>query len=199
MLFRFVLLVVGSALYIASRTSARVRSQLARDLSIVVASTDGVARTFTVRARRFSSRAGGGADPVCRIVFRTAAIGARIFLARDTVGRIVRGLGDGDVVCDGDPAFILWFYELTMGLVRPRPPRKPMPDGYTAPDPRNKVADRITREPVASAIDPRWAEAIAQREHLLIWEVGVGAELSGKFKRHQVVSSVPDVLPESES
>ncbi len=196
MTFRLVLWTIGALLAAASRVSDRVRSQLARDLTLVIRSRDGVARSYSVRGRRISSSAGDAADAACVVTFHTAAIGAQIFVAPDAIGRIVGGCESGEVECRGDVAIVLWFYELTIGLM-PWPTRKAhvYPDAYTAPDPGMKAADRITREPAVAALDPAFTRAMTQRDKLEIWQVGRGAAPSGKVKHHSIVVDVP--VPES--
>ena len=108
---------MGVLLAVASRSSARVRSQLGRDVVLVVGSRDGPARSFIVRDRQVSSRAGAARGARCTLRFRSAAMGTRILLAPNAIDRIVDGLAAGDVECDGQAAYVLWFYELVMGLV----------------------------------------------------------------------------------
>ena len=81
MFFRIFLLLIGLALSLGSRISPRVRSQLSRDTVFVTESLDSVSRNFTVRDRRITSHSGVSPDAACVVRFRTAAIGARIFLA----------------------------------------------------------------------------------------------------------------------
>jgi hypothetical protein len=71
-----------------------------------------------------------------------------------------------------------------------------MPDAYIAPNLAGKVADRITREPAVDALDPAWTEAAAQREKLILWQVGRGAPVYGKSKNFKPVIDVE--VPSSE-
>ncbi len=188
MLFRVLLWVVGVSLSLASRFSPRVQSQLSRNMAIVIESKDGVSRNFIVLDRRIYSSTGPVANVVCRICFRTGSIGVRVFLASDAIGQIVDGFGSGDVKCDGQAALVLWFYELTMGLLPwRRIHREAWPQSYIAPSTNLKASSRIIREPYSDTLDPAWSDAALQREKLEIWKVGVGAEPSGKPKNHKIV------------
>lgn len=187
-LLRLLLWVVGVSLSLASRTSPRVQSQLSRNMTIVLGSKDGISRSFTVNDRRIDSSAHPAENVVCAIRFRTGSIGVRIFLASDAIGQIVDGLGTGDVECDGEAALILWFYELTMGLLPWRGIRtEAWPQSYIAPRSDLKASSRIIREPFIDALDPEWKDAVLQREKLEIWKVGAGAEPSGKLVNHKIV------------
>lgn len=197
MSLRVLLWSIGALLAIASRLSERVRAQLARDLTLVVAAGGGVARSYVIAGRGVSSRPGVSGDALCTLRFRTAATGTRILLAPDAVSRIVSGLGTGEVECDGEAAIVLWFYELVMGLnLFRRKPREAWPGSCVAPDPTLKASDRIVREPPVNRLDAEWLDAHAQREKLLIWQVGRGAPVAGKFTRHRIV--VPLSLPADE-
>ena len=192
--FRIVLWTLGVLLAAGSRASARVRSQLGREFALVVESADGVARTYFIEKRRVSSRSGATPGARCTLRFRTAAIGTAILLASNAADRIFDGLRSGDVECEGQAAYVLWFYQLAMGLnPLQRRPRQTWPDAYVVHDPGRKAAKRITREPAVDELDPSWSAAHRQREKLLLWEVGRGAEPSGVFTRHRiVVDPAPD-------
>jgi hypothetical protein len=194
MLLRLILLSIACQLALASRFNKRVRTQLARDMTVVIRSDDGVARSFLIHARQISSQTGATPNATCILTFRSASLGARILLAPDAIGRIVVGLGSGTVQCQGDAAIVLWFYQLIMGLVPGmRAKAKSYPDGYIAANPNLKAADRITREPAVAALDASAHKAQAGREGLMIWQVGSGAEVSGKVVNHQIVVDVPDM------
>ena len=186
--FRILLWSIGVLLWTASRTSGRVQSQLSRDMLFSVGTEDGVWRTYQFANRRISSRAGASDKALLTLIFRTGDIGFRILLASNTIDQLVDGLGTGDVVCKGEAAHVLWFYELIMGL-KPwqRPKLETWPDSYTEPNLNHKVADRIKREPVTAELDPNWQEAFAQREKTILWRVGRGATPEGKFKEHRIV------------
>ena len=188
MFFRIILLVVGLALSLGSRLSPRVRSQLSRDMIFVLESLNGVSRSFVVRGRRVSSHSGVSADAVCTLRFRTSAIGASIFLAKDAIGQLINGFGSLDVECKGEAAHVLWFYELAMGLLPwRRKTREVWPQSYAKPDLSHKSSSRIIREPAINSLDSAWLDAAEQRDKLVIWQVGQGAVPPGKMKSHKIV------------
>ena len=192
MVFRLVLWLIGALLWIASRTSSRLRLQLARNVRLAVVSKDGVARTYVFRNRHASSHSGVADDASCTIIFQTAAQGARIFLAEDAIKRIVDGLARREVEVKGEATIVLWFYEMVMAYVPwSKSGSSAMPNGYVAPDPNGKVADRITREPAVEQLDPNWRGANEQRENLVIWQVGKGADVPRKPVNFKHVVDVP--------
>lgn len=192
MIFRLVLWSAGVLLTFASRISPRLRGQLARNMTVCISSRDGVARSYVFRNRRVSSHAGLEPDAHCTVTFQTATEGAWIFLAPDCIAQVVNGLGLRQIELQGDPTSVLWFYEMVMAYVPGRTRRSHvMPDAYIAPNPSGKVADRITREPAVDALDPDWTEAAAQREKLILWQVGRGAPVYGKSKNFKPVVDVP--------
>lgn len=200
MSLRVVLWVIGAALAVGSRVSGTVRARLGRDMTFVVASRDGVARSYVMRNRRVSSHAGAASNARCTLWFRDAPTGTRILLAANTIDQIVDGFGNGEVECDGQAAVVLWFYELVMGLNPLKfPPRDVWPDSYVAHDPARKAADRITVEPPVSALDSDRDLARAQREHIILWQVGRGAEPAGRFKRHRIAVDMRDAGAETTS
>ena len=200
MTFRLVLWAAGVLLALASRTSSRLRAQLARDMTICIGSRDGVARSYIFHNRRVSSHPVLTPGAHCMVMFQTAAEGVRIFLAPDCIALVVDGLALKKIELQGDPTSVLWFYEMVMAYV-PGRSRRPqvmhvMPDAYVTPNLDGKVADRITREPAVDALDPAWTEAAAQREKLILWQVGCGAPVYGKSKNYKPVIDVD--VPSSE-
>ena len=193
MLFRLILWSIGLLLAVGSRCNARVQTQLSRDMTVVLASSDGVARSYVISARRISSHAGSAANASCGLTFDSASAAARIFLANDAIGQIIGGLGAGTIQCRGNAAIVVWFYQLTMSLAPgPRPRRQAWPDAYVAHNPDGLVASRITREAAVAALDPDWTGAATQREKLMIWQVGCGAPVTGKVVDHKIVAEVPE-------
>jgi len=195
MTFRIILWTIGALLSIASRTNGRLRAQLTRDITVTFATRDGVARSYVIRGRRVSSHPGTDASASCIVTFNSAAQGSRVFVAADAIGRIVEGFASREIELQGDATVVMWFYEMTMGLVPWRSPQpKVMPDAYVAHNPNSKVAGRITREPAVRELDPGWAAALSQREKLLMWRVAAGAPIEGKMTNHKLVV---DVTPQS--
>ena len=192
MVFRLVLWSVGRLLALASRISARLRAQLTRDMSVSIGSRDGVARSYVFRDRRVSSHTGLEQAAHCTLLFQTAAEGAQIFLAPDCIAQVVKGLASKEIELQGDPTSVVWFYEMVMAYVPGYVQRSHvMPNAYVAPNLKGKAADRITREPAVEALDPTWTGAVAQREKLIMWEVGQGAPVPGKSKNFKAVIDVP--------
>ena len=195
--FNALLWVIGLLLWVSSRLSHRVQSQLSRDMKLSIGSEDGIWRTYEFAGRRATSHSGAATDALLTLRFRTGDIGFRILLATDTINQLLEGFGSRDVDCRGEAAVVLWFYELVMGL---KPWRQhsmeEWPDSYTQPNNAFKGSDRIIREPAAEYLDPDWLEAHEQREKTLIWQVGRGAMPAGKFRQHRIVI---DLDPEQDT
>ena len=192
MVFHGVLWVISVLLAVASRTSARLRKQLTRDMSVCIGSRDGVSRSYVFRDRRVSSHVGIEPDAHCTLILPTAAEGVHILLAPDCLAQVVSGMALKEIELKGDPTSILWFYEMVMAYVPGYVQRSHvMPDAYVVPNLKGKASDRIIREPVAEALDPAWTNAVAQREKLMMWQVGHGAEVPGKSVHFKPVLDVP--------
>jgi hypothetical protein len=73
-----------------------------------------------------------------------------------------------------------------------------MPDAYIAPNLNGKVANRITREPAVEALDTAWTEASAQRDKIILWQVGRGAPVYGKSKNYKPVIDIDVDVASSE-
>ncbi|MGR8950213.1 MAG: hypothetical protein ACU84Q_19385 [Gammaproteobacteria bacterium] len=192
--FRILLWSIGMLLWIASRTSVRLRSQLSRDMTVSVGCEDGVWRSYRIANRRVSSFAKVDEDALLMLSFKTADLGFQVLLAPDAINRILDGFSDGEIVCRGEAAHVLWFYELIMGL-KPwrRKPQEVWPDSYTKPNYAHKVSSKIIREPVTDAVDPTWQEAHEQRAKTILWRVGRGATPEGKFKQHRIVINQAEI------
>lgn len=199
MAFRLLLCLIGWLLWLSSRVSPRVRAQITREMTVSIASRDGIARTYLFHARRVSSHDGVAPAPDLYLTVPSAAAGVQILLAPDAVRRIVQGLSSKVFELKGLPAHLLWFYELVVGHLPWRKPRHmSLPGDYVAPDPNGRVASRITREPAQSALDPHLRSAHDQREKLDIWRVAHGAPAPGAFTNYRHVVDVPnDWTPKS--
>jgi len=146
MFFRVVLWSLGALLSVASRFDSRLRAQITRDMTAVVASRDGISRSYIFRNRRVSSHAGATPNPTLLLTFATPADGARILTAPDAVLRIVRGLAAKEIDLVGMPAHVLWFYEMAMGYVPWRRKRYHVaPNAYVAPDFNSVIAEHSFR------------------------------------------------------
>jgi len=163
------LVVLGLLLKVANRTSPRFRAQVTTDLVLEITAGGGCAHHYRFRAadRSVSSRTGRAAGPTdLSLNFESAALGFRTLSRPDAIGRLVRLAQAGRVRYTGNATYALWFWGLTrmvLPLGRQRPLREPLPGALCAPDPRSKVAGRITREPVAAELDPGWVGAHTAR------------------------------------
>ena len=192
MLFRIVLWGIGTLLVITSRVHARCQGQLTRDMTITVASRDGIARSFVFRNRRVSSHAGRSEDASMILTFPSASVGVQVLLARNAVLQICRGLTAKEIDLIGAPARVLWFYEMVIHYLPWRRPRyHKAPNAYIAHDPNSKAADRITREPAVQELDPGWTAAIAQREKTDIWRVAKGDLSPGRVPGFRYLAEIP--------
>lgn len=192
MIFRMILWSIGALLAVTSRIHVRTRAQIARDMTLTVAARGGAARSFVFRNRRVSSHRGHAADASMILTFASPAAGARILLAEDAVGQIVRGLCSRDIALVGMPAHVLWFYEMVIGYLPWRRKRYHVaPHAYVMPDADSKVADRITREPPREELDPAWSAAHTQREKMEMWQVGKGSLSRGRIPGFAYIVDVP--------
>jgi hypothetical protein len=181
MIFRILLWCVGIELAIACRLSSRLRGQLTRTMNITINAKDEVGRSYLFADRQVTSIRGLVPGPSFVLTFDSAAQGVRILLAGNAIELIVAGLARRVVEVQGDPTGVLWFYEMVFGFLPWRKtPRVDPPHAYVVPDPNGKVADRITREPVAESLDLNWTNAVRRREKLVMWEVGQGAPVPNK-------------------
>ena len=181
-MFRLLLWSIGVLLFILSRTSTRMRNQIAKDFGITVASKEGVARTFLFYNRKARSIPGCDSKAVLTITFTTGWQAVRILLAKDGVGKVIDGLASGSISYEGDLPYLLWFYEMIIAYVPwlNRSVHKTMPNNYSIPDSTTKTGKKIIREPAVQKLDPNWKNALSQREKILLWSVGKGGEIEGK-------------------
>lgn len=187
MLFRLLLASLGIALSLASRMSGRVAGQLSRDMTIVLWSKN-IARAFIIKNRKISSTTSIPAEAKLKVGFSTPMVGVRIFLASNTIDQIVDGFGNGEVICEGEAAHLLWFYQLAVGLLPGHINKQEhWPDSYTEPNYEHKASDRIIREPALEMLDPACTDAHLQREKTILWQVGRGRTPWGKVVDHQIV------------
>jgi hypothetical protein len=181
-LLRVLLAVLGVLLRVGRRLSARMRAQLTTDLVLEIRSGDGVAHHYVFRGadRSVASHRGKFAGPTdLTLTFKTATLGFTTLIRTDAVGKIVQLALADRVRYTGNAAYALWFWGLTRMVVplgRQRPLKENLPGALAAPDPSSKVAGRITREPVATALDPAWPAAHSARDEMALMQGTAGKE-----------------------
>jgi hypothetical protein len=169
--FKTLLRVLGILMARASRKNTWFRSQINRDMTIEVTSSDGIAHhyMFTRSTRRVESMPGPATAPTVSVRFDTAGQGLRDLVDPHAVSRIVNGALDGRVVITGNAALLLWFWGLTRIVIpygRTRCRSGPIDGALTEPNLSSSVHGQIVREPIAHEIDPTWEAAMAARETL---------------------------------
>jgi hypothetical protein len=176
MALRILLGLVGVLLSIASRLIGGVRAAITRDLVVEIATGDGVAHHYVFRDHMMTSSAGSASSPDCVLRFATSGQALQTFLSRRAISKLYQGLVDGSITIQGNPFRVLWFYDLTQWVVplAARPSWGTPPRAYKEPSDTVPWAKRITREPVASELDPTWERAARQRAKLKMMRVAAG-------------------------
>ena len=167
---------LGALLSIASWLIGGVRAAITRDMVVEIATADGVAYHYVFRDRTVSSYPGSATTPDCVLRFATTGQALETFLSRQAVSKLYQGLVDGSVTIQGNPFHVLWFYDLTQWVVpiAARPSWGTPPGAYKEPSNTVPWAKRITREPVATELDPKWEAAVRQRAKLKMMRVAAG-------------------------
>jgi hypothetical protein len=183
-LLRVLLAALGVLLTIGCRVSERFRQQITRDLVIEVSSTDGAAHHYVFRRanRSVSSRLGRAPSSDLALNFDSGLLGFRTLIRPDAIGEIHRLLLGRRATYTGNATYVLWFWGLTRmvlpyGLEK-RVPGDGFPGALTAPNPSSKVHDRVTREPVATELDPTWTAAHAARDRMPMVRGSRGDEIA---------------------
>jgi hypothetical protein len=176
MALRILLAALGMLLSIASRALGSTRAAITRDIVVGIETKDGVAHRFIFRDRTMTSASGSAPAADCVLRFATSSQALATLLSRHAVTRLYEGLLDGSVTIEGNPFQVLWFYDLTQWVVplAARPSWTAPPGAYTAPSTTVPWAERITREPVATELDPTWEDAARQRAKLKMMRVATG-------------------------
>lgn len=122
MKFRFILWAMGLLMARASRRNPAFAQQLAgKDLVFQLQTLDGsVARHFTVKDQRVSSRSGRVAEPAFAIVFKDAAYGFATLQAKNKQLAFMQGIQNKDIRVEGNTGLVMWF----QGLMKYLLPRK---------------------------------------------------------------------------
>ena len=189
MRFKLLLFFLGLILSVASRLSARLRGQLSRDMTVIIASYDGVARAFTVLDRKIStfeyvfpprrrSRCTLGprlsvsaySSPPMRLT-KSSTASAQAMLCARARQRIYCGSMN-----------LRWAYYpgvrslSTFGQIHiPRPIKT------------TKSPTALFANPRSRSLDPASLDGHKQREKTILWGVGRGATPWGKVKGHKIV------------
>ena len=176
MALRLLLAILGISLSIGSRLLAGMRAAITRDLVIEIATLDGVARHYVCRNRTMNSVSGSHPSPDCALRFATSKQALLTLTSRRATNRLYAGLVDGSITISGNPFHALWFYDLTQWVIplAARPSWATPPGRYVKPNTTAAWAKRVTREPVATELDPRWTDAALQRAKLKMMRVVAG-------------------------
>jgi hypothetical protein len=125
MKFRLLLWMLGLLMGKASRNNPAFQQQLAdRELVFQLQTLDGkVARYYTVKNQRISSRSGVYPTPAFAIVFKDAAYGFATLQAKNKQLAFMTGVQDKSIQIKGNPALVIWFQGL-MKYLKPKKPKK---------------------------------------------------------------------------
>jgi hypothetical protein len=176
MALRLLLAVLGTLLSAASRRIGGIRAAITRDLVIGIETGDGVAHRLVFRARAMTSRSGGVPAADCTIRFANSRQALAALTSRNAMSRIYGGVLDGTVGIEGNPFHAMWFYDLTQWVVplAARPTWSTPPGAYVEPNTIAAWAKRVTREPAAAELDPKWEGAARNRAKLKMMRVVAG-------------------------
>ena len=121
MTFRFLLWAMGLLMARASRNNPAFAQQLKdKDLVFQLQTLDGkVARHFTVKNQRVSSKAGPVAAPAFTIAFKDSAYGYATMQAKNKQLAFMQGIQDRHIQIKGNPALVMWF-QGAMKYLKPR-------------------------------------------------------------------------------
>jgi hypothetical protein len=122
MKFRFLLWALGLLMARASRKNPAFEQQLAgKDLIFQLQTLDGsVARHFTVKNQRITSRRGTAPEPAFAIVFKDAGYGFATLQAKNKQLAFMQGIQDKHIQIKGNTGLVMWF----QGLMKYLMPRK---------------------------------------------------------------------------
>lgn len=122
MKFRFLLWSLGLLMARASRKNPAFEQQLqGKDLVFQMQTLDGkIARHFTVKDQRISSKGGMHPQPAFAIAFKDAAYGFATLQAGNKQLAFMQGIQDKSIQIKGNPALVIWF----QGLMKYLKPRK---------------------------------------------------------------------------
>ena len=176
MALKILLALLARLLSAAASLVAGLRAAITRDLVIAIETGDGVAYRFVFRDRAVSGTSGREPAADCVIRFATAGQALAALTSRNAMSRLYAGALDGTVAIEGNPFHAMWFYDLTQWVIplAARPAWTTPPGAYTQPSTTAAWAARVTREPVATDLDPKWENAARQRARLKMMRVAAG-------------------------
>lgn len=123
MKFRFLLWMLGRLMAKASRENPAFQQQLlGRDMVFQLHTLDGkVARQFSVKNQRITSKSGPASAPAFALGFKDAAYGFATMNAKNKQLAFMQGIQNKDIQIQGNPALVIWF----QGLIKYLMPKKP--------------------------------------------------------------------------
>ncbi|MDD0976287.1 SCP2 sterol-binding domain-containing protein [Pseudomonas fontis] len=122
MKFRFLLWAMGMLMAKASRKNPAFQQQLQdKQLVFQLQTLDGkVARHFTVKDQRISSKGGTHPEPAFAIAFKDADFGFATLQAKNKQLAFMQGIQEKSIQIKGNPALVIWF----QGLMKYLKPKK---------------------------------------------------------------------------
>ena len=111
MKFRFLLWAMGLLMARASRNNPAFAQQLKdKNLVFQLQTLDGkIARHFTVRDQRVTSKSGTVVEPAFAIAFKNAEYGYATLQAKNKQLAFMQGIQDKHIQIKGNPALVVWF------------------------------------------------------------------------------------------
>jgi hypothetical protein len=170
-MLRTLLWQLGTGLGTGSRWMPSLRGQITRSLVFEISAGDRVVRQwrFDATSRRVYSSPGRAHPPDGALHFDSSARALRRLLSPTAVDGIIDDWHHGRARIDGNASLLMWFYGLVRLLIRigAEPgPKHPLPQAYTAHDPRTCGSETVVIEPAVAELDPTWHAAWRARSTL---------------------------------
>lgn len=175
----FLFTVLTILMRLACRWSSGFRAAISRDRIIAVDTDDGVSYHWAFQNRGVIGARRSAPEAGCRLLFTSAAQALRVFLSRDSVGKIVRGVLDRSIRYEGSLVLLLWFDGRIQQVAPLREPFRgsvTYPGAYAKPCEDFEASASIAREPSLSELDAQLTAAWKQREKLLMMRVAAGKD-----------------------
>lgn len=182
-LFKLALVVLGIGLKVACRLSKTFRVQVTRDVIIQAGSAEGVFQHYVFTPGKINSYSGPSTNAsieTLSLTFDNAWLALVILLSLGTCGGINRALLDHKAVYEGNAVLLLWFWPLTRYVLpydKVGSLKRPLPYAYIELSDKIKVASQITREPVATELDPNWELAHLRRSQMAMFRMANGEDV----------------------